>query len=100
MMAQMMQHMMPDAGLLRKRSLSFIAALEGATAKRSQKTAMKLLTMMNALAVFTQERHFALYWLRTPQKELGGATALAWMQEGHLDDVINYVAALSRYQPD
>lgn len=70
------------------------------TANGPQEVAVKLLTMMNALASFTQERRFALYWLRTPQKELAGATALAWMQEGHLDDIIHFVGALSNFQPD
>lgn len=70
------------------------------TAEHTQKAATKLLKMMNTLAAFTQERRFALYWLRTPQKQLAGVTALAWMQEGRLDDVIHFVAALTDYEPD
>lgn len=70
------------------------------TAKRPQEAAIKLVQMVNDLSDTLQERRFALYWLRTPQTELGGDTPLDWLRQGKIEDVRNYVAALTRMQPD
>lgn len=70
------------------------------TAKRPQEAAIKLVQMINDLSETLQERRFALYWLRTPQAELGDETPLDWLRKGKIDDVRSYAAALTRMQPD
>ena len=73
---------------------------ESPTSRKIQEPAAKLVTMMNDVADFVQEKKFALYWLRTPQRELGERTALDWLLRGKLDDIYDHVARVVSRQPD
>ena len=73
---------------------------ESPTSRKIQEPAIKLVAMMNDVADFVQEKKFALYWLRTPQRELGDHTALHWLLRGKLDDIYDHVARAVSRQPD
>jgi hypothetical protein len=49
---------------------------ESPTGRKLQEPAMKLVAMMNDVAEYVQDKRYALYWLRTPRRELGDRTAL------------------------
>jgi hypothetical protein len=73
---------------------------ESPTNRIIQRSANKLLTMLNELALHLQEKRYALYWLRTPQRELGGLTALDWLMNGRLEEIDDYVGRMVAFQPD
>jgi hypothetical protein len=73
---------------------------ESPTDRVIQEQATKLLTMLDELALYLQEKRYARYWLRTPQRELGNYTALDWLMKGKLDDVFDHVVRMVNFTPD
>jgi hypothetical protein len=70
------------------------------TSRKIQEPAARLVSMMNDLAEFLQEKRFARYWLRTPQPELGNYTALHWLSKGKLEEIADHVSRIVNHQPD
>lgn len=77
-----------------------LAASPTPTSRKVQEPASKLLSMMDDVADYLQERRFAIYWLHTPQRELGDRTVLDWFLEGKLDEVRDHVSRIVDRQPD
>jgi hypothetical protein len=73
---------------------------ESPTSRKIQEPASKLLGMMDDVADYLQEKRFAIYWLHTPQRELGDRTALDWLLEGKLDEIRDHVSRIVDRQPD
>ena len=73
---------------------------ESPTSRKIQEPAIKLVGMMNDVADYVREKKFALYWLRTPQRELGDRTPLDWLLQGKVDEIRNHVARAVSMQPD
>ena len=68
--------------------------------RKIQGPAVKFLNMMNELALHLQEKRYARYWLRSPQREFGDQTALDWLMNGNLDEICHHVGRMVRLQPD
>jgi hypothetical protein len=70
------------------------------TGRKIQEPAIKLVAMMNDVADYLQEKKYARYWLRTPQRELGDNSALDWLLRGKLDEIRDHVTRVVMMQPD
>ena len=73
---------------------------ESPTGRKLQEPAMKLVAMMNDVAEYVQDKRYALYWLRTPRRELGDRTALDCLMQGKLDEIRDHVSRVVDLQPD
>ncbi len=65
-----------------------------------QSKAVEFLGTMNDLADHVVEKRFVRYWLKTPQKELGGSTPLQCIREGHLDLILGFAHNIAFMVPD
>jgi hypothetical protein len=74
--------------------------IEHPQGKLEQWKATELLGALNQLAEYTTEKRYALWWLRTPQPEIGGLTPLEIMNEGRLDLVIRHISNIYFMVPD
>ena len=52
------------------------------------------------VADFLEERRFALFWLRSPQRELDDQSPLHWLLLGKLVEISDHVERTTSGQPD
>jgi hypothetical protein len=91
---------LPLATIARALGLSQRTGKVNSTSPKVQANAAELLTAMNELALSLTDKRFAIFWLKTPYKALGGRTPADWLKDGDLDGVCSYINRLVRGQPD
>jgi uncharacterized protein (DUF2384 family) len=70
------------------------------TSSKIQASAARFVRMMDEVADFLEERRFALFWLRSPQRELDDQSPLHWLLLGKLVEISDHVERMTSGQPD